>query len=593
MEHLQHNGVLVPPRYEGKGLAIKLKEKRIELTPEQEEMALAWAKKMGTPYVEDRVFAKNFHRDFSKKLGIKVKPGDIDYSEILSFVEKERGRKAIISREERTRLASQKKARKDLYGFVWVHGVQMEVTNFAVEPNSIFMGRGKHPLRGRWKEGPREEDIELNLSPDAPKPPGNWKAVFWQPETLWIARWQDKLTGKTKYVWLSDSSILKQRKDIEKFDKARELRKNLTRVRRHIWKNLEADDLRRRKTATVCFLIDKLKVRVGDEKEPDEADTVGASTLRPEHVRYNGDNSVTFNFLGKDSVPHVFRVELPDEVSRNLKEFASNARFTLFDGVSSKHVSEFLDEVMTGLSAKVFRTAYASEAVEMKLEKTPVKREDSEYRKNYIASMGNLEAAKICNHRRTIAKTWKSSLEKRETRLKALKYRAKEAQDKLRQKAKEQEEGHRERLWKQEERLKAMERKLEAYQRRLVDKKQLGKASRALKRRVRLKRKTLARQKQSLKELKNKYAELMKKLRQTLKSRRQRDKASTDKLKLEIVIQKETRDYNLVTSLKSYIDPRIYYEWGRQVDYDWKRYYPKALQKKFNWVETCGPPENG
>jgi len=593
MENLHHNGVLVPPRYEGKGLTIKLKEKRIELTPEQEEMALAWAKKVGTAYVEDRVFANNFHRDFSKKLGIKVKPGDIDYSEILSFVEKERDRKAILSRQERTQLAAQKKAQKDRYGSAWVDGVQMEVANSAVEPNSIFMGRGKHPIRGRWKEGPREEDIELNLSPDAPKPPGIWKAILWQPETMWIARWQDKLTGKTKYVWFSDSSILKQRKDIEKFDKARELRKNLIGVRRHIWKNLDADDLRRRKTATVCFLIDKLKVRVGDEKEPDEADTVGASTLRPEHVRYNGDNSVTFNFLGKDSVPHVFRVGLPDKVSRNLKEFASNARSTLFDGVSSKHVSEFLDEVMTGLSAKVFRTCYASEAVETKLEKTPVKRDDPEYRKKHIASMGNLEAAKICNHRRTIASTWKSSLEKREVRLKALKEQAKEARDKLRQKAKEQKERYRERLWKQEEKLKAMEKKLEVYQWQLVDKKQLGKLPRTLNRRARLKRKTLARQKQRLQELKNKYAELMKKLRQTLKSRRQGDKASIDELKLEIVTQKETRDYNLATSLKSYIDPRIYYEWGRQVDYDWKRYYPKALQKKFNWVETGRPPENG
>jgi hypothetical protein len=48
---------------------------------------------------------------------------------------------------------------------------------------------------------------------------------------------------------------------------------------------------------------------------------------------------------------------------------------------------------------------------------------------------------------------------------------------------------------------------------------------------------------------------------------------------------KATRDYNLRTSLKSYIDPRAYYEWGRKVGYDWKLYYPKALQKKFSWVE--------
>ncbi|MFQ5759131.1 MAG: DNA topoisomerase I, partial [Candidatus Bathyarchaeia archaeon] len=375
MEQLHLNGVLVPPRYKGKGLTIKVKQKKIRLTSEQEEMAVAWAKKVGTPYVEDPVFAKNFHRDFSKKLGINVKPGDVDYSEVLSFVEKERDWKANLSKEERKQLAAQRKAKreanKERYGYAWVDGVQMEVGNYAVEPSSIFMGRGKHPLRGRWKEGSREEDVELNLSPDALRPPGNWKVIVWQPDAMWIARWRDKLTGKTKYVGFSDSSILKQRKDIEKFDKARELRRNLARVQKHIWENLDAYDLRRRKTATVCFLIDKLKIRVGDEKDPDEADTVGASTLRPEHIRFNGDGTVTFNFLGKDSVPHVFRVELPDNVIRNLKEFAANAKSTLFDGVGSKHVSEFLDEVMAGLSAKAFRTCYASEAVETKLEKAP------------------------------------------------------------------------------------------------------------------------------------------------------------------------------------------------------------------------------
>ena len=597
MKQLHHNGVLVPPRYEAKGLTIKVRQEKIKLTPEQEEMALAWAKKMGTPYVEDPVFAKNFHRDFSKKLGINVKPGDVDYSEVLSFVEKERGWKASLSKEEKRQLAAQRKAQreanKERYGFAWVDGVQIDLANYAVEPSSIFMGRGKHPLRGRWKEGPREEDIEFNLSPYAPRPPGNWKAIVWQSDAMWIARWQDKLTGKTKYVWFSDSSILKQSKDIEKFDKARELRQNLIRVQKHILKNLDADDLRRRKTATVCFLIDKLKIRVGDEKDPDEADTVGASTLRQEHIRFNGDGTATFNFLGKDAVPHVFRVELPDNVIRNLTEFAANVRSTLFDGVGSKQVSEFLDEVMTGISAKVFRTCYASETVETKLEKAPVKLEDPEYEKKYIATMANLEAAKVCNHRRTISKTWKSSLEKKKDRLKALNNRAKEAQLELRQKTKEREERYTERLRKQEERLKTMKEKLEAYPRQLADRKQQGKPLRALKRRISHQRETVARQKQRLRELKTKHEEQLKKLRQRLESRTQRDKAAMEKLKLKIETQKETRDYNLATSLKSYIDPRIYYEWGKLVDYDWKRYYSKTLQRKFSWVETDGgPPEN-
>lgn len=78
----------------------------------------------------------------------------------------------------------------------------------------------------------------------------------------------------------------------------------------------------------------------------------------------------------------------------------------------------------------------------------------------------------------------------------------------------------------------------------------------------------------------------MKKLRQRLKSRKDRDRTSISKLRFRIRAQKETRDFNLTTSLKSYIDPRIYYEWGKQVDYDWKRYYPKSLHRKFSWVEN-------
>jgi len=113
MKQLHHNGVLVPPRYEGKGLTIKVRKEKIKLTPEQEEMVFAWAKKMGTPYVEDRVFAKNFHRDLSKKLGINVKPGDVDYSEVFSFVEKERAWKANLSKEERRQLTAQRKAQRE------------------------------------------------------------------------------------------------------------------------------------------------------------------------------------------------------------------------------------------------------------------------------------------------------------------------------------------------------------------------------------------------------------------------------------------------------------------------------------------------
>ena len=48
----------------------------------------------------------------------------------------------------------------------------------------------------------------------------------------------------------------------------------------------------------------------------------------------------------------------------------------------------------------------------------------------------------------------------------------------------------------------------------------------------------------------------------------------------------KTKDYNLNTSLKSYIDPRIYFDWAEKVDYDWTSFYSKTLQKKFSWLES-------
>ncbi len=65
-----------------------------------------------------------------------------------------------------------------------------------------------------------EGDIVLNLPPDVPVPAGNWKGVVWEPEKMYVAKWEDKLTGKIKYVWFSDTAFLKQNREKEKFQKA-------------------------------------------------------------------------------------------------------------------------------------------------------------------------------------------------------------------------------------------------------------------------------------------------------------------------------------------------------------------------------------
>ncbi len=73
---------------------------------------------------------------------------------------------------------------------------------------------------------------------------------------------------------------------------------------------------------------------------------------------------------------------------------------------------------------------------------------------------------------------------------------------------------------------------------------------------------------------------------ETAENRLQKAKDARDKLKAQTVIATKTRTWNLGTSLKSYIDPRVYYQWGQQVEYDvLECFYPKKLRQKFAWVK--------
>ncbi len=562
MYQLIHNGVLVP-RYEAKGFRIKFKGNEIKLTPEQEEMAVAWVKKLGTPYVEDPVFVKNFFEDFCKALGVSGSKDDFDFSEIINFVNEEKLAKERMSKEEKKRLAEQRKKireeNKQKYGYAIVDGMKVEIANYTAEPSCIFMGRGKHPLRGRWKQGPKEEDIILNLSPDAPRPEGKWKEIVWMPDCMWIAKWDDKLTGKEKYVWLADTSPIKQNREKEKYDKAIELGKHYELLMEHIRNGLVAEDVKMRKVATVCYLIDAVKMRVGDEKDKDEADTVGATTLTTKNVKIKENNIVEFDFLGKDSVHWHKEVQLPEEVIKNLKEFIANPgkKGIIFAGVRSEDVNEFLSSIVPGITAKVFRTYHATRTIEDCLGRAKVKEKDGEEYKKYVATLANLEAAIVCNHKRSLPKNWKKSLEKKIESLEKLKRQKVEARRKMEKKL--------------EERMKKFQEKIEKIEERVKKLLEAGKDVKVLKER--------------LKRLRREMREVKERMEKNLKERMENFDKKIEKMKLKIDVMKKTRDYNLNTSLKSYIDPRVFYRWFKQVGFDWKKYYPKSLQRKFSWIE--------
>jgi DNA topoisomerase-1 len=86
-----------------------------------------------------------------------------------------------------------------------------------------------------------------------------------------------------------------------------------------------------------------------------------------------------------------------------------------------------------------------------------------------------------------------------------------------------------------------------------------------------------------------KKRETLKNLRKTVpKTDKQKIKLKEreEKLKLAIDLQEKTRDYNLGTSLRNYIDPRVFKAWTDEVKADWEKLYTSSLQRKFLWVKN-------
>ena len=58
-------------------------------------------------------------------------------------------------------------------------------------------------------------------------------------------------------------------------------------------------------------------------------------------------------------------------------------------------------------------------------------------------------------------------------------------------------------------------------------------------------------------------------------------------LQFRIAQMRLGKNWNLGTSLRNYIDPRVSVEFCKRVNYDWKSYYPKSLVTKFAWAEQA------
>ena len=425
---LVHNAVIFPPEYVAHGVKMRYDEKPVELTPEAEEIATFYAAKLETDYVQKSTFRCNFFKDFRRVL--KGSPAyDVieelelcDFTPIHRHLEKLKAAKKEVPLAERKRRREEEQEACKKYTVAYIDGREEKVGNYRVEPPGLFLGRGEHPKMGMVKARIYPEDITINIDkmenvPECPIPGHKWGQIVHKRDVTWLCGWKDTITGGSKYVWLAAGSAFKGMSDHAKFEKSRKLANYIERIRRDYragWKE-KSKEVRQRSVA--MYLIDKLALRVGNEKGEDEADTVGCCSLRVEHIQFEPPHTIVFDFLGKDSIRYFNSVEVEKAVYQNLQLFCRNKNPSdeIFHRLSVTVLNEYLRSCMEGLSAKVFRTYNASFTLDRLLQETP--RTQDLNQKLVFYNKQNKEVAILCNHQRALPKAHGAQMEKMNKKL--------------------------------------------------------------------------------------------------------------------------------------------------------------------------------
>ena len=438
---LKHNGPLFPPEYIPHKTPVIINNKSIILPSLAEEYATMFAKYIDTKYYTINNFKKNFWKDFKSILDVNLLKDissldDIDFSLIKNYLEKKKEEKKLLSKEEKEIINKKQKKEEEPYMYCIIDGNQQNVGNYKIEPPGIFLGRGSHPKIGKIKTRIYPEDITLNLDNEAPIPKTledhKWGKIIHDNTVIWLATWKDNITGKNKYIFTSLESYFKSKSDEDKFDLAKKLKKKINTIRETYEKELESDDIKKKQLATALYLIDNLALRVGGKKDSKEqADTVGVTSLRVEHIILLDNNTIKLDFLGKDSIRYCRKVSVHSNVYNNLKDFTKNKskKENIFDLITPSSLNEYLNSFMEGLTAKVWRTYNASFIFQKELDKLTTSKKiemftDKDERYLYLISIfnqANTEVALLCNHQKAVTTNLDNSIDKIDNKIKELK----------------------------------------------------------------------------------------------------------------------------------------------------------------------------
>jgi DNA topoisomerase-1 len=231
---------------------------------------------------------------------------------------------------------------------------------------------------------------------------------------------------------------------------------------------------------------------------------------------------VEFDFLGKDSIRYYNKVPVEKRVFKNLQLFMENKQpeDDLFDRLNTSILNKHLQELMEGLTAKVFRTYNASITLQQQL-KELTSPDESIPAKILSYNRANRAVAILCNHQRAPPKTFEKSMQNLQTKIDAKKDQLSNAKRELKS-AKADAKVHRD--------------------------------------------------------------EKSKKTVETKKKALERIEEQLMKLEVQATDREENKQIALGTSKLNYLDPRISVAWCKKWEIPIEKIYNKTQREKFAWA---------
>jgi len=384
--------------------------------------------------------------------------------------------------------------------------------------------------------------------------------------------------------------------------------KYISGIRKSYIKDLKSKDSETKQLATAVWLIDRLALRVGGEKDTDEeADTVGCCSLRVEHFHFDpneegGDNQeIELEFLGKDSMLFKQTIDfgaamynddngMGTQVYTNLKSFCKKKKQTeqVFADLNPTMLNTHLKQFMDGLSAKVFRTYNASKTLQDELRKHESKQiwnslSASEKVVEYNAA--NREVAILCNHQRSVSKAQETQLETIGTKLATLKKQKKQLKGMLKKINKGETDGLPTR--------KSFESMKEDVDKALAKAKKMKEKAKTNEEKIAATEadEKAKEKRRNLNEAKFHKAHLWEKVPSAdqVAKKIQNWNKKIEKMEMDLKHKDDNKEVSLGTSKINYMDPRISVAWCKRNEVPIEKVFSKTLRDKFNWAMAVPP----